>query len=48
MREGQVAEEGTHASLLKSRGLYYNMWIEQGAETRTEDENVEDHVEIKA
>nr|GAT55493.1 predicted protein [Mycena chlorophos] len=29
LREGHVAEEGTHEELLRKGGLYYSMWIEQ-------------------
>ncbi|KAJ7168631.1 iron-sulfur clusters transporter ATM1 [Mycena filopes] len=29
LKEGQVAEEGTHEELLRKGGLYYSMWQEQ-------------------
>lgn len=32
MRDGRVVEEGTHSSLLKSKGLYHEMWSLQESE----------------
>ncbi len=32
MEDGKVIEEGSHDSLLKQNGRYYNMWKEQGIE----------------
>ena len=29
LKDGQVAEQGTHDSLLTQRGLYYDMWLAQ-------------------
>jgi len=29
MKDGQVAEQGTHDSLLAQRGLYHDMWLAQ-------------------
>jgi hypothetical protein len=29
LREGQVAEQGTHEELLRKGGLYYAMWQQQ-------------------
>ena len=29
LRAGEVAEQGTHDALLRQRGLYYEMWIQQ-------------------
>lgn len=29
LRAGSVAEQGTHEELLRQRGLYYEMWIQQ-------------------
>jgi len=32
LRDGRVAEEGTHESLLRAQGLYYDMWQAQQAD----------------
>jgi hypothetical protein len=29
LREGSVAEQGTHEELMQMGGLYYRMWVEQ-------------------
>lgn len=29
LKNGRVEEEGTHESLLRLRGLYYEMWLAQ-------------------
>lgn len=29
LNQGEVAEQGTHESLLRQRGLYYEMWLQQ-------------------
>ena len=31
LRDGQVAEQGTHEELLRLGGLYYSMWIQQAS-----------------
>ena len=37
LKEGQVAEQGTHDELLKKGGLYYSMWLEQASDAVIED-----------
>ena len=37
LKEGQVAEQGTHEELLKKGGLYYTMWVEQASDAVIED-----------
>ena len=37
LQEGQVAERGTHASLLARGGLYAHMWALQAEQAETED-----------
>jgi ABC-type transport system involved in cytochrome bd biosynthesis fused ATPase/permease subunit len=29
LKDGEVAEQGTHDSLLAQRGLYHDMWLAQ-------------------
>ena len=38
--QGRLAEQGSHADLLRHDGLYAEMWMRQAAES-TEDELVE-------
>ncbi|EGO24189.1 hypothetical protein SERLADRAFT_448963 [Serpula lacrymans var. lacrymans S7.9] len=33
LKEGQVAEQGTHDELLHKGGLYYTMWLQQASDT---------------
>jgi ATP-binding cassette subfamily B protein len=37
LNEGRVAERGTHAGLLRKRGLYAEMWMRQQAEREQEE-----------
>jgi ATP-binding cassette subfamily B protein len=37
LREGQIAERGTHAELLRKRGLYASMWDRQREATEAEE-----------
>jgi len=37
LKDGQVAEQGTHEELLKKGGLYYSMWVEQASDSVIED-----------
>ena len=32
LKEGQVVEQGTHDELMRMKGLYYSMWMEQQAD----------------
>ncbi|KAL0953186.1 hypothetical protein HGRIS_004441 [Hohenbuehelia grisea] len=41
LKEGQVAEQGTHDELLKKGGLYYSMWLQQASDA-FRDEQSED------
>ncbi|KAH7930207.1 hypothetical protein BV22DRAFT_1125157 [Leucogyrophana mollusca] len=36
MKEGQVAEQGTHEELLRLGGLYHNMWVQQASDNSPE------------
>lgn len=36
---GEVAEQGTHDELLRQRGLYYEMWIQQADVAASEEEH---------
>ncbi|KAH7907928.1 P-loop containing nucleoside triphosphate hydrolase protein [Hygrophoropsis aurantiaca] len=36
MKEGQVAEQGTHEELLRLGGLYHDMWIQQASDNSPE------------
>jgi ATP-binding cassette subfamily B protein len=40
LEAGQVAEQGTHADLLRKQGLYAEMWARQQAEVDEEEETV--------
>ena len=31
LKDGEVAEQGTHEELMKKRGLYYSMWQQQAS-----------------
>ncbi|KDR75979.1 hypothetical protein GALMADRAFT_247174 [Galerina marginata CBS 339.88] len=31
LREGEVVEQGTHEQLMKARGLYHSMWLQQAS-----------------
>ena len=33
LNEGKVYEQGTHDELLRRGGLYYDMWLEQAADS---------------
>jgi len=35
LQDGQVVEEGNHETLLRTGGLYHDMWLEQAAESWT-------------
>lgn len=36
LKEGQVAEQGTHEELLRLGGLYHNMWVQQASDNSLE------------
>lgn len=36
VKDGQVAEQGTHEELLRLGGLYYNMWVQQASDNMLE------------
>jgi ATP-binding cassette subfamily B (MDR/TAP) protein 7 len=36
LKDGQVAEQGTHEELLRLGGLYYNMWVQQASDNSLE------------
>ncbi|OAX41496.1 P-loop containing nucleoside triphosphate hydrolase protein [Rhizopogon vinicolor AM-OR11-026] len=36
LKDGQVAEQGTHEELLRLGGLYYNMWVQQASDNSSE------------
>ena len=37
LKEGQVVEQGTHDELMRMKGLYYSMWMEQQADIFAEE-----------
>ena len=37
LKDGQIAERGTHADLLQQRGLYASMWDRQREATEAEE-----------
>lgn len=36
LKDGQVAEQGTHEELLRLGGLYHNMWVQQASDNSLE------------
>ena len=37
LKDGEIAERGTHAKLIKLKGLYCKMWDRQREETQAEE-----------
>jgi ATP-binding cassette, subfamily B, bacterial len=42
LEKGKLAEQGTHAALLKKKGLYYRLWQDQQGKARDDHEDDED------
>jgi hypothetical protein len=36
LKDGQVAEQGTHEELLRLGGLYHHMWVQQASDNLSE------------
>lgn len=36
LKDGEVAEQGTHDELMRAGGLYYSMWLQQASDTYSE------------
>jgi ATP-binding cassette subfamily B protein len=42
LEKGKLAEKGSHAELLKKKGLYYRLWMDQQGKARDDHEDDED------